>query len=165
LHGYTPYDEVAQVPLVFRLPEGLQAPVAEVDAPVGLIDVMPTLLELASLPPVPQAQGRSLVPLMRGESAIERWIFSESTEAVAVRSSTHKLIRFRDGHSEFYDLESDPGEQEPDTGPCLDLCSQLAEQLVGHQQAMSELRKLLQDSETAILDEKELEELRSLGYL
>ena len=92
-------------------------------------------------------------------------IFAESAEAMAVRSSTHKLIRFHDGHQEFYSLESDPDEQSPDTGACNDLCAQLAELLVGHQQAMSELRLLSHDGETAILDEKELEELRSLGYL
>ena len=165
LHSYTPYDEVLQVPLVIRLPQSLLTPVAAVDAPVGLIDVMPTLLALASLPPAPQAQGRSLVPLMEGEQDAERMIFAESAEAMAVRSSTHKLIRFHDGHQEFYSLESDPDEQSPDTGACNDLCAQLAELLVGHQQAMSELRLLSHDGETAILDEKELEELRSLGYL
>ena len=165
LHSYTPYDEVLQVPLVFRLPQGLLTPVAEVDAPVGLIDVMPTLLELASLPPASQAQGRSLVPLMAGAKTTERWIFAESADAVAVRSSTHKLIRFHDGRQEFYRLESDPDEQKPESGPCVDLCSQLAEQLVGHQEAMSQLRKLGRDGGTAILDAQELEELRSLGYL
>lgn len=165
LHSYTPYDELLHVPLVFRLPKSLLAPVAEVDSPVGLIDVMPTLLELASLPPAPRAQGRSTVPLMQGEKMPARWIFTESAEAVAVRSSTHKLIRFHDGRQEFYDLESDPDEQEPHIGACVDLCGQLAEQLVGHQRAMSELRRLGRDGGTAILDEEELEELRSLGYL
>ncbi len=102
---------------------------------------------------------------MVGEKTTERWIFAESADAVAVRSSTHKLIRFHDGRQEFYDLESDPDEQEPYIGACVDLCGQLAEQLVGHQRAMSELRRLGRDGGTAILEEKELEELRSLGYL
>lgn len=165
LHSYAPYDEVLRVPLVFRLPPELLSPVSEVAAPVGLIDVMPTLLELAKLPPSPHAQGRSLVPLMKGETTTERWIFAESAESVAVRSSTHKLIRFHDGSLEFFDLVSDPGEQRPHTGACIDRCGQLAEQLVGHQQAMAELRELASSGETAILDEEELEELRSLGYL
>lgn len=165
LHSYTPYDEVLQVPLVFRLPQGLLTPVPEVESPVGLIDVMPTLLQLANLPAAPHAQGRSLVPLMRDEPTTERWIFTESAEAAAVRSSTHKLIRFHDGRHEFYDLRSDPEEQDPDTGPCVDLCGRLAEQLVGHQRAMRELRMAGQDGGTAILNEEELEELRSLGYL
>ncbi len=165
LHSFAPYDEVLQVPLVFRLPQGLLEAVPDVDTPVGLIDLMPTLLELTSLPPAPQVQGRSLVPLMLGEDAAERWIFAESAEAVAVRSRTHKLIRFLDGHVEFYDLGSDPGEQVPHSGACVNVCGQLAEQLVGHQRAMSELRELIRTGETAILDEKELEELRSLGYL
>jgi len=111
------------------------------------------------------AGGQSLVPLMLGEPAAERWIFAESADAVAVRSNTHKLIRFHDGHLEFYDLGTDPGEQTPRTAACVDLCGQMAEQLVGHQRAMSELRQSGQGGETAILDEEELEELRSLGYL
>jgi hypothetical protein len=102
---------------------------------------------------------------MAGAKTTERWIFAESADAVAVRSSTHKLIRFHDGRQEFYRLESDPDEQKPESGPCVDLCSQLAEQLVGHQKAMSQLRKLGRDGGTAILDAQELEELRSLGYL
>jgi arylsulfatase A-like enzyme len=165
LHSFTPYDEVLRVPLVFRLPEALFTPIPEVDSLTGLVDLMPTLLELASLPPAAQAQGQSLVPLMQGESVPERWIFAESADAVAVRSSTHKLIRFHDGRVEFYDLVADPEEQSPDTGACVDLCGQLAEQLVGHQRAMSELRRIGQEGGTAVLDEKELEELRSLGYL
>lgn len=165
LHSFAPYDEVLRVPLVFRLPESRRTPIPKVDAPAGLVDLMPTLLELANLPPVPQAQGQSLVPLMLGEPAAERWIFAESADAVAVRSNTHKLIRFHDGHLEFYDLGTDPEEQTPRTTACVDLCGQMAEQLVGHQRAMSELRQSGQDGETAILDEDELEELRSLGYL
>ena len=165
LHSFTPYDEVLHVPLVFRLPTSLPEPVPEVDAPAGLVDLMPTLLDLANLPPAAQAQGQSLVPLMQGESVPERWIFAESADAVAVRSSTHKLIRFHDGRVEFYDLVADPDEQSPDTGACVDLCGRLAEQLVGHQRAMSEMRKIGLEGGTAILDEKELEELRSLGYL
>jgi choline-sulfatase len=165
LHSFAPYEEVLRVPLIFRLPTSLLTPVPEVDAPAGLVDLMPTLLDLAGLPPASQAQGTSLVPLMRGEPASERWIFAESADAVAVRDSTHKLIRFHDGNFEFYDLETDPAEQSPETAACVDLCSQLAEQLVGHQRAMSELRRIDQEGGTAVLDQEELEELRSLGYL
>ncbi len=154
LHSFTPYDEVIRVPLVFRLPESRRTPIPKVDAPAGLVDLMPTLLELANLPPVPQAQGQSLVPLMLGEPAAERWIFAESADAVAVRSSTHKLIRFHDGHLEFYDLGTDPEEQSPRTAACVDLCGQMAEQLVGHQRAMSELRQSGQDGETGHLEEE-----------
>ncbi len=100
LHSFTPYDEVLRVPLVFRLPTSLITPVPEVDAPAGLVDLMPTLLDLSSFPPAAQAQGQSLVPLMRGEPVAERWIFAESADAAAVRSSTrepHSLSRWHHG--------------------------------------------------------------------
>jgi arylsulfatase A-like enzyme len=37
------------------------------DEPVSMIDVMPTILELAGLPPLEVLQGQSLAPLLRGE--------------------------------------------------------------------------------------------------
>ena len=56
-----------RVPLVMlapgRLPEGLR--VAE---PVSLVDLLPTVLDLAGLPPLERTQGRSLLPLIRGDA-------------------------------------------------------------------------------------------------
>ena len=53
------------VPLIFvwprRIPGGRR-----VDQPVSMIDVLPTILDLAGLPPPELAQGRSLVPLLLG---------------------------------------------------------------------------------------------------
>ncbi|MFQ5457787.1 MAG: sulfatase, partial [Myxococcota bacterium] len=59
-----PYEETARVPLVLRgpgIPRGLRLPwLAE------LVDVMPTVLSLLSLPVPPQVQGDDLAPLLRG---------------------------------------------------------------------------------------------------
>ena len=56
-----------RVPLVMlapgRLPEGMR--VAE---PVSLVDLLPTVLDLAGLPPLERTQGRSLLPLIRGDA-------------------------------------------------------------------------------------------------
>lgn len=63
-----PYAEVREVPLLLiwpgRLPRG-----AAVEAPVGLVDLAPTILDLAGLPPLPRTQGMSLRPLLEDPGA------------------------------------------------------------------------------------------------
>jgi len=75
---------------------------------------MPTVLEFAGIAPPAGAQGRSLGPLLRGEdpgAGFDRDIFSQSGVGGAViRSGRQKLIWFPE-RTEFYDLESDPGER------------------------------------------------------
>jgi arylsulfatase A-like enzyme len=63
-HGHTLYDELLRIPLVVRAP-GL-AP-RRVSTPVSLVDLTPTVLEILGLGD-PELQGRSLVPLARGEA-------------------------------------------------------------------------------------------------
>ncbi len=60
-HGRTLYEEVLRVPLLMRLPN-VATPGLVYDQPVGLIDLMPTILELAKVEkqPLPM-QGRNFV--------------------------------------------------------------------------------------------------------
>jgi arylsulfatase A-like enzyme len=64
-HERTLSPEVLAVPLLVAAP-GLGPRV--VDAVVGLADVVPTVLELVGRPVPPRLDGRSLVPLLRGEA-------------------------------------------------------------------------------------------------
>jgi len=59
-------DSVTHVPLIVRLPGGERGG-RRVDALVELVDVMPTLLELAGASSPAGSQGTSLLPAMRGE--------------------------------------------------------------------------------------------------
>lgn len=66
---------------------------------VSNIDCLPTILDLAGVAISDALQGRSLAPLLNGQSYAERdWIFSELTyhdyydPRRAVRNATHKLI-------------------------------------------------------------------------
>jgi len=79
-HGFAPHDELMRIPLVIRLPESMRSETGRVDTPVGLIDVMPTLLELAGADPEPQAQGDSFAFALRGEAARARILFAEAHE-------------------------------------------------------------------------------------
>jgi choline-sulfatase len=122
------YDELVRVPLVVRLPD--RSARGRVEALVQQVDVMPTLLDLlgvdASALDAPM-QGRSLVPLMRGETDHVRdlafadttrkgWTTPEEEVPIRlsmVRSLDRKLIRTQSpAGSTFqaFDLASDPGE-------------------------------------------------------
>ncbi len=59
-------DFESHVPLIFVWP-GRIAGGRRIDAPVSMIDVLPTVLELAGLPPAAVAQGHSLAPVLLGE--------------------------------------------------------------------------------------------------
>lgn len=118
------YEGGIRVPTIAHLP-GLIAAGRTSDAPVHTADLYPTALELAQVPADPGAtvDGRSLVPLLRGEEAgpYHRrplfWLFPEFNPAhdvvpqAAVRLGDHKLVRYlRDGRTELYDLRADPAE-------------------------------------------------------
>jgi len=61
-HGYTLYDEVIRVPLVIALPWNTHG--LTVSKVVRLIDLAPTLLELAGIRPPKSFEGRSFAELM-----------------------------------------------------------------------------------------------------
>jgi arylsulfatase len=75
VHGYSTTPQVAHVPMILRAP-GLE-PGRRAD-PVGHVDVLPTLLELAGLAPLPDARGLPLGPYLReGRPLPERWLFCD----------------------------------------------------------------------------------------
>ncbi|MBN2800087.1 MAG: sulfatase-like hydrolase/transferase [Deltaproteobacteria bacterium] len=55
LHGVLLYDATTRVPLIIRPPEGLES-ARKVDFPVSLVDVLPTVLELAGVPWCPGSE-------------------------------------------------------------------------------------------------------------
>ncbi|MDR2674125.1 MAG: sulfatase [Opitutaceae bacterium] len=100
-----------QVPLLVYAP-GLTRPGARCARPVNLVDLYPTLAELAGLPPAPHAEGRSLVPLLCDPAAEWPW-----PSLTTFMQGNHSLfgerwhyIRYADGTGELYDIESDPDE-------------------------------------------------------
>ncbi|HEX5011451.1 MAG TPA: sulfatase [Planctomycetota bacterium] len=94
------YDEVLHVPLLIRLPGG-RGGGQRVDQTVQLVDLYPTVAELAGLrADRPYLHGRSLAPLLEGGSlppvptlSSEGWL-----DAVAVTFDGWKLIETRPAH-------------------------------------------------------------------
>ena len=113
----TLWEEATRVPLVIYAPSGTPGLSAGTRAgkrakqPVNLLDVYPTLLELAGLPAREHLDGRSLVPLL-GE-AEPSWPPTVTTHLPgnhAVRSEHLRYIRYSDGSEELYDHRKDPME-------------------------------------------------------
>lgn len=102
------HEAVIHVPLVIRGP-GVQ--VGGVDAPISLVDLAPTLLELVSVPAHWEMQGRSFAPLLRGGEAPEAApTFSVTGDGRwAARTSRWKLSVTPEGRT-LHDLSADPGE-------------------------------------------------------
>ncbi|NOJ94996.1 sulfatase [Corallococcus sp. CA049B] len=67
VHGARLGDEENRILLAVKLPGGRGAGPAQVDALARLVDVGPTLLELSGLSSLPESDGASLGPLLRGE--------------------------------------------------------------------------------------------------
>lgn len=115
------YDHDLLVPLVIAAPidEGRGRRVA---GQVRLVDIAPTLLQLAGLPSLGAIDGRSLIRLLYGLASPPRdaWSYALSTaRGVSLRSAVapRKAIAqdtifdpFRGG-LEIYDLKRDPGEE------------------------------------------------------
>jgi arylsulfatase A-like enzyme len=117
-HGYQLFEETLHVPLVVRWPGRVPAG-RRVDAPVSLVDVMPTVLYLADLPARTGLDGRNLAPLFASGPTEERAAVSEAMSAETVR--TTDLVSARTaraactrhvatGALDCYDLIADPGE-------------------------------------------------------
>lgn len=162
-HGNLPYDEEARIPLIVRTPERFGFTPGVRRQPANLLDVGPTLLELAGLEADPTARGRSLVAALGGTDAPGGAVLTQTDRAWAARGARHKLIRFTAGRQEFYELASDPGELDDRaaagcTGPCAALADFLT-QLAGRLETGGGT------SSGVELTAEETEQLRSLGYL
>lgn len=115
-----PYEGSARIPLLIQGSPALDFRGGTVvSQPVGLEDLMPTLLDLAALPIPDTVEGRSLVPPLRGESTAWRsWIHSEHAPCYSAEQGYHSLTngrrkyiwRSHTGTEQLFDLESDPRE-------------------------------------------------------
>jgi arylsulfatase A-like enzyme len=112
-YGHSLYDEVVRVPLILAGP-GVESPGQVVSVPVALLDLAPTLTEMAGATLPPEASGRSLAPALRGEPLAPEAVFSEGLlrvphEAKAIRLDRKKLVYHLDENRfELYDLAADP---------------------------------------------------------
>jgi arylsulfatase A-like enzyme/Flp pilus assembly protein TadD len=67
-HGIFLYDETIHVPLLFKLP-GERSAGKRIESRVGLVDVLPTILQGVGVPVPAEVQGQSLVALLKPSAA------------------------------------------------------------------------------------------------
>jgi len=162
-HGHTLYEELVRVPFILRLPGGRFGG-TRLEAPVSLIDVLPTLLGVAGLEVPPNAMGLNLIgpdgPTVPDGRVVVAQLESQRTLR-AVTDGRWKWIQ--DGTDpqlgELYDLEADPGERRESRSAAPETVTRLA----------ALLRETLQARPSALgsttpISPEQLEALKALGY-
>jgi len=175
-HGHDYYREVTRVPLIFwcaACPAGTVPAGRTEGALAGLVDVGPTLLELAGLEPPPAAapdEGRSLAAFWRAEGPESRPPPAPrfaggnlyDLPAVLIEDGPWRFILRANGEQELYDVENDPRERR-------NLAGEKPEVAERYRQVLEpRLATFLGDGAgdgPAEISPETLESLRSLGYL
>ncbi len=106
----TLWEEATHVLMMFRVP-GMTKPHQVCERTVTLLDIYPTLVELVGLPKPKFLEGHSLVPLLKDCNAPWNYpALSAYQGSMTVRTEGYRLIRYKDGTTEFYDKAIDPHE-------------------------------------------------------
>lgn len=129
------YEESLRMPFLVRHPEWIKAGSTNEDM-INNVDFAPTLLEMAGAEVPDSMQGRSFLPMLKGEDAPADWptatyyrywmhmTHHDNPAHFGIRTQRYKLIFFyglpldaagarkepTDPHWELYDLEKDPHE-------------------------------------------------------
>lgn len=179
-HGAQLYDEALRVPMIFRGPgidPGRHA------TPVSLVDLYPTLLEVAGMEPESEVEGVSLASLLAGAGAggtgagsgagrpgvpprFDRLLFAErslygSEKKAVIRWPMKAIVDYEKGRERLYDLEADPGETVNLFEERKELYLELLARL---QEILRTADHYARDNEIE-LDPETLEKIRALGYL
>lgn len=112
-HRRSLYDEVLNVPLIFKFPYGVKQN-TKVEQVVSIIDIMPTIIGYLGIEPHNEIQGRNLLFSINGWDKLNDPLVYARLEykLVAARSRHSKLIHhFNDVENEFYDMINDPQEK------------------------------------------------------
>jgi len=174
-HGHTVYEELIRVPMLVWGP-GVRP--GSYELPVSLIDVMPTLLDIANVPAPAELPGTSLWPALREGPAsrtasvvrfdrpliAEGMLYGDEKKAL-IRWPWKLMVDIQDEGQWLFDLESDPAEV--NAAALEDLDDAGRDRLLT---MMAELQTMMTANATthgerASLSESTLARLRALGYI
>lgn len=111
----TMFEESAHVPFLLKVPG---VPHKEHDVPVNLVDIFPTLCDMAGLDVPEDVDGQSLWPLIQGleDTLPKDYSFSEyhahgmPRGAFMIRWQQYKYVLYLGDEKQLFDLVQDPGE-------------------------------------------------------
>ncbi|MDP6779462.1 MAG: sulfatase-like hydrolase/transferase, partial [Candidatus Latescibacteria bacterium] len=154
-----PYEPSARIPMLWRFPDDMGVPQEHViDRPVELMDIMPTLLEVAGVPVPDSVDGESLLPLIQdGNTPWREYLHGECAEVPSTDSGMQYLTDGRckyvwlpgQGAEQFFDLETDPREMtnladNPDYAAEIAMWRQrLIDELEGRPEGFTDGKRLL----------------------
>ena len=122
-HGTSMHRELLHVPLYVKMPGQREA--SQISAPVNLLDLFPTILDVAELRPQHRVDGRSLLPVLDdtssaagldGRSRVYQCRWRNHFVGSAISSEDFKLVKIDSNYERtssgwrLYDVRSDPGE-------------------------------------------------------
>jgi arylsulfatase A-like enzyme/tetratricopeptide (TPR) repeat protein len=168
-HGYFIYDYAIHVPLIIVTPlDRLRG--VRVSSQVRIIDIFPTILEIASIIPPAETQGRSLLPLMfRPHEEEDEFAYSESmspnlqfgwSSMHSLRTTQYKYIDAP--KAELFDLTRDPDEQTNLLQQYPDIVRKMKDTL---DHLMEETSRGAPTPQAANLDKETIKKLSALGYV
>ena len=177
-HGKNVHWPNARIPMILAgpgIPEGRR-----VEAPVGVVDVLPTVLELLELEAPASVAGQSLVPV--GNEAVgegrPRYVIGDKHSALFAKSRRNApyedplqismevggakvLHDFSKRTTVYFDLTVDPQEERPLPAPPVALVPPLGRRLVNWYRDLPKFEA----KSGAVLSEEDIRQLKSLGYI
>ena len=168
-HTRTLYQELIHVPLIIKLPGKAKKRLSQ--DYVGLIDIMPTIVDYAGLetPDDYECEGE-IIDLPRGKRRNNKAIFSETKRLAnlqAVIKDGWKLIVNTDNREvKLYNFENDPTEKENKAGTEQANLFAFQDTLREWYRHINQKKNRLKlEKEDADLTSEQVEILRSLGYI
>ncbi len=109
------YEFSARVPLIVNYPDGWRRGTV-CGQPVSLVDIAPTILEIAGVQGALPMDGASLIPCIEGRETEEREAYAEMhtnglyTTCFMLRKGPYKYVYIHGEAPQLFDLRADPGE-------------------------------------------------------
>ena len=172
-HGHTLYDELIRIPLILKLPGGMQPAKHAVEAQVRHVDVMPTMFDLAEIDQPASFVGKSLVPHVMGQSDDDLIAFAESTlygsEKLSWRTGRFKYIYDLNPRAKqrgkLFDVQADPGERQDLIEQRPDTAGELYRELGKFQKTIQTQADSMSQPMIKNMSPRAIQSLKSLGYI
>jgi choline-sulfatase len=164
-HGVFLYDETIHVPLLVKLPQNQNAG-KRIRARASLVDIAPTILEVAGVPIPSPMQGQSLLRIAKSNSDQPAYSVSDFPQRAFGWSALEswragKYLYIQAPKPELYDLATDPGAAHNLATSSKGTLETMAGQLEAFDRRFSGTASL----SGAELSSSEMQKLASLGYV